>query len=49
MTDPKDLPYSISGREMIAETGGLRVQILTLGEGEKVSWHFKYILPAYAC
>ena len=40
MTDPKDLPYPISGRETIAETGGLRVQVLTLGEGEKVPWHF---------
>ena len=40
MTDPKDLPYSISGRETVAETGGLRVQVLSLGEGEKVPWHF---------
>jgi len=24
MTDPKDLPYAIQGREMIAEVNGLR-------------------------
>ena len=40
MTDPKDLPYTISDREMISETPGLRVQILSLAEGEKVPWHF---------
>ena len=40
MTDPKDLPYTISDRETIAETEGIRVQILTLGEGEAVPWHY---------
>ena len=40
MTAPKDLPYTISGREPVAEADGLRVQILTLAEGESVPWHY---------
>ena len=40
MTDPEDLPYTIEGRELIAEAPGLRVQILTLGKGEDVPWHY---------
>ncbi len=40
MTDPKDLPYTIAGREAVAEADGLRVQILTLGAGECVPWHY---------
>lgn len=40
MTAPKDLPYTIAGREMISEADGLRVQILTLGAGECVPWHY---------
>ncbi len=39
MTDPKDLPHEIGHREMIAETAGPRVQILTLGRGERVPLH----------
>ena len=40
MTKPEDLPYFIEGRELIAETSDLRVQILTLEAGEEVPWHF---------
>ena len=40
MTEPKDLPYSIAGRELLAETEGLRVQILTLAAGECIPWHY---------
>ncbi len=40
MTAPENLPYTISGRELVAETAGLRVQVLTLGKGEKVPWHY---------
>ncbi len=40
MTDPKDQSYEITRREDIAETAELRVQILTLGEGETVPWHY---------
>jgi len=40
MTDPKDLTYTIAGREMVAEADGLRVQILTLAAGECVPWHY---------
>ena len=39
MTAPEHLPYQIAGREMVSEADGLRVQILTLGPGEKVPWH----------
>ena len=40
MTKPEDLPYFIEGRELIAETPDLRVQILTLEPGEEVPWHY---------
>ena len=40
MTKPEDLPYFIEGRELIAETPDLRVQILTLEPGEEVLWHY---------
>lgn len=40
MTAPKDLPYRIAEREMIDEADGLRVQILSLGPGECVPWHY---------
>ncbi len=39
MTDPEDLPYTIKERRLIAETAGLRVQILTLEGDEEVPWH----------
>ena len=31
--------YEIEGRELIAETEGLRVQVLTIGPGQCVPWH----------
>ncbi len=40
MTAPKNLPYRIAGRELVAEADGLRVQILTLAAGECVPWHY---------
>ena len=50
MTEPEDLPYTIEGRELIAETAGLRVQILTLGDGEDVPWHYHTeITDTFAC
>lgn len=50
MTDPKDLPYAIEGRQLIAEAPGLRVQILTLGNGEAVPWHYHTeITDTFAC
>jgi len=39
VTKPEDLPYHIDGRQLIAENESLRVQILTLEEGEQVPWH----------
>jgi quercetin dioxygenase-like cupin family protein len=39
MSDQNDQRYTIQGREMIAETADLRVQILTLAAGEEVPWH----------
>ncbi len=44
MTAPKDLPYRIAGRELVAENDGLRVQILTLGDGENVPWHYHSVI-----
>ena len=40
MTAPKDLPYTIAGRELVAEADGLRVQVLTLASGERIPWHY---------
>ena len=40
MTAPDNPPYTISGRELVAETATLRVQVLTLGDGERVPWHY---------
>ncbi len=39
MTAPEHPSYQIAGRELVSEADGLRVQILTLGPGEKVPWH----------
>ncbi len=39
MTAPEHPTYQIAGRELVSEADGLRVQILTLGPGEKVPWH----------
>ncbi len=44
MTKPEDLPYFIEGRELIAETSELRVQILTLEPGEEVPWHCQSVV-----
>jgi len=40
MTAPQDLPYTIAGRDLVAEISGMRVQVLTLFYNEKVPWHF---------
>ena len=39
MTEPKDLPYTIKDRELIARADGIKVQILTLAAGEEIPWH----------
>lgn len=44
MTAPKDLPYRIAGRELVAENDGLRVQILTLGDSENIPWHYHSVV-----
>jgi quercetin dioxygenase-like cupin family protein len=35
----KPAPYTIAGREVVAETADLRVSMLTLAPGEVVPWH----------
>ena len=40
MTAAENLPYSISGRDLVMGADGLRVQILTLASGEKIPWHY---------
>lgn len=32
--------YALEGRELIAESAGLRMQILTLAAGQEVPWHW---------
>ena len=40
MTAPQDLPYTITGRELVSQIPDLRVQILTLRDEECIPWHF---------
>jgi len=50
MTEPKDLPYTIVGRELVMQIPDLRVQILTLGEGEVIPWHHhSTVSDAFVC
>lgn len=44
MTAPEDLPYRISGRELVTEADGLRVQVLSLASGEEIPWHYHTIV-----
>ena len=44
MTAPEHLSYQIAGRELVSEADGLRVQILTLGDGECVPWHYHSVV-----
>ncbi len=50
MSGSKSSSYRIEGRQMIAETPELRVQILTLAEGEEVPWHYHNgITDSFVC
>lgn len=50
MTSSKTASYQIEGRQMIAETPELRVQILTLAAGEEVPWHYHTdITDSFVC
>ena len=40
MTALQDLPYRIADRELVAEVSGMRVQVLTIGPGEIIPWHY---------
>ena len=40
MTDPRDLPYTIAGRDLVSEADGLRVQVMTLAAGDVIPWHY---------
>ncbi len=44
MTAPENLSYTIAGRELVSEAEGLRVQVLTLGPGERVPWHYHSVV-----
>lgn len=44
MTAPEHLPYRISGRDLVSESEGLRVQVLSLAEGEVIPWHYHNIV-----
>ena len=39
MTDGESPKYPLERRELIAESHGLRVQVLTIGSGQCVPWH----------
>ena len=41
------VPATISGRELIMEGTDMRVQILTLDEGESIPWHFHSEISDY--
>ena len=40
MTALEDLPYSIADHDIVAEADGMRVQVMTIGAGEEVPWHY---------
>ncbi len=40
MPDTEKPPYDISDVETVSETEDLRVRLFTIGEDEKVPWHF---------
>lgn len=40
MAEPKDLPHTIAGRELVAKVPDIRAQILTLANGETIPWHY---------
>ena len=39
MTDETRAAYELEERELVAESDGLRVQVLTVGPGQRVPWH----------
>jgi len=41
------LPVTITGRELIMEGTDMRVQVLTLDEGESIPWHFHSEITDY--
>lgn len=42
--------YEIAGREIVAEGADLRVQVLTLAEGQCVPWHYhSEITDSFVC
>jgi len=42
--------YDIAGRETVAEGSDLRVQVLTLGPGQRVPWHYhSEITDSFVC
>ena len=46
----QDIPYKLEKRELIAESDGLRVQVLTLGPGHCVPWHkHTYVTDSFFC
>ena len=41
---PPPSTYKIENRELVAQTEGLRVQILTIAEGQCVPWHHHTVI-----
>ena len=42
--------YTIEDRQLIAETADLRVQILTIAEGQEIPWHHhSAVTDSFAC
>jgi quercetin dioxygenase-like cupin family protein len=42
--------YEIAGREVVAEGSDLRVQVLTLGPGQSVPWHYhSEVADSFVC
>ena len=44
MTALEDLPYSIADHDIVAEADGMRVQVMTIGAGEEVPWHYHTVV-----
>lgn len=45
MTELKDLPYAIIGRELVANIDGMWVQVPTRVNGDTVHWHMRAVKP----
>ena len=50
MSERPERSYEVENVEIVADSGGLRVQIFTLAQGQCVPWHFHSVITdTFAC